>query len=163
MLAGGKVVWSAGRSAWTRVLSVMMTPRGVTATHSGRLRRKFRWEHWRRRWGGWQWKGPIGASYYEYNATLCVMLFIKAQDKFARTTQPCAYRRAHSGNYVSWFWSVRCTPLICLWIYQRPVKHVSPPGVKLLHLTAVLSSPRQRRHKSATFSRLHFLRGKLAL
>lgn len=66
---------------------------------------------------------------------------------------------SHSGNYVSRFWSVRCTPLICLWIYQRPVKRVShrdeasPP-----HSCVIFTC--QRRHKSATFSLLRFLRGK---
>lgn len=74
-----KVVWSAG---WC-VLSVMMTPSGVTATHSRILRKKFRWGQWRR-WGRW----PICASYYEYNATPCVMPLCDAL---------CVQSHAHTG------------------------------------------------------------------
>lgn len=44
------------------------------------------------------------------------------------TRDSCSCRRDHSGNYLSWFWSVRCTPLICLHIHQHLVKRPALRG-----------------------------------
>lgn len=99
-------------------------PEGWQLHIQGYARRKFRWGHWR--WGRQQ--EEICATHHECNATFYVMLFIKTWGRFACLGELCPYRRDHSSNYFGWFWSVRCTPLICLWIYQRLVKHVSPRG-----------------------------------